>query len=64
MFVLGGVALIALPFSSIVAALASIIGLPTLVLNIFSLAIGVCAFLKGGISFTRLSSIIEFLLAN
>lgn len=64
MFVLGGLALIALPFLPIAAALASIIGMPTLIVNIFSFLVGLISFIKGCMSFTRKSLNIKFLLAN
>lgn len=63
MFVLGGLGLIALPFLPIAAALASVIGMPTLVVNIFSFLVGLVSSIKGCISVTRMSSNIKFLLA-
>lgn len=64
MFVLGGLGLIALPFLPIAAALASVIGMPTLVVNIFSFLVGLVSAVKGCMSFTRMSSNIKFQLAN
>lgn len=64
MFVLGGLALIALPFLPIAATLASVIGMPTLIINIFSLLVGLFSAIKGCMSFRRMSSNIEFRLAD
>lgn len=64
MFVLGGLALIALPFLPIAATLASVIGMPTLIINIFSLLVGLFSAITGCISFRRMSSNIKFLLAD
>ena len=64
MFVLGGLALIALPFLPIAATLASVIGMPTLVINIFSLLVGLFSAITGCMSFRRMSSNIKFLLAD
>ena len=64
MFVLGGLALIALPFLPIAATLASVIGMPTLIINIFSLLVGLFSAITGCMSFRRMSSNIKFLLAD
>ena len=64
MFVLGGLALIALPFLPIAATLASVIGMPTLIINIFSLLVGLFSAITGCMSFRRMSSNIEFRLAD
>ena len=64
MFVLGGLALIALPFLPIAATLASVIGMPTLVINIFSFLVGLVSAVKGCMSVTRMSSNIESNLAG
>ena len=63
MFVLGGLALIALPFLPIAATLASVIGMPTLIINIFSLLVGLFSAITGCISFRRMSSNVKFLLS-
>ncbi len=63
MFVLGGLGLIALPFLPIASALASVIGMPTLIINIFSLLVGLFSAIKGCMSFRRMSSNIKFILS-
>ena len=64
MFVLGGLGLIALPFLPVTATLASLIGMPILVVNIFSFLVGLASAVKGCMSVTRMSSKIKFLLAD
>ncbi len=63
MFVLGGLALIALPFLPIAATLASVIGMPTLVINTFSFLVGLFSAIKGCMFFTRMSSNVKFMLS-
>ena len=64
MFILGGVALIALTFLPITTALAGIIGVPAILLKIISLVIGAFLSIKGGISMKKNYSIVECILAS
>ena len=63
-FILGGVALIALTFLPIATALAGFIGIPAILLKIFCFALGSFIALKGGVSMTKNYSTVECILAH